>query len=116
MSNNEEERDQATEGADGGTVFFWILWVLGLVLLPFYAFTFFFEAGVVKEGNLGSQISPIVGLVVLLSQLAITVISFKQIRQKLPLSKPYLTLLGGSIIIGLVWAGGCSIMGPWSLH
>lgn len=113
MSNNE---DQATAGADGGRIFFWMLWVLGLVLLPFYAFTFAFEVDAVKEGNLGSQISPVVGLVVLLSQLAIAVISFKQMKQKLPLSKPYLTLFGGSIIIGLVWASGCSIMGPWNMH
>ncbi len=112
MSDNQPDQTEVS----GATVFFWLLWILALALFPFYGFTFFFEASVVKEGNLGSQISPIIGAAVFVAQIIVMVKSFNQKKQNLPLSKPYLTLLGGSIIIGLIWAGGCSIMGPWSLH
>ena len=113
MSDNKVQTPIKT---DSGTYFFWLLWILALALLPFYGLTFFFEAGVMKDDNLGSKISPVIGLLVLFAQLAITIISYRQKRSDAPLSRPYLTLLGGTIIIGLVWAGGCSIMGPWNLH
>ena len=115
MSNNEDQNKE-TKGLDAATFFFWLLWILGLVLFPFYGFTFLFETGVVKEGNLGSQISPFIGAGVFIAQIVVMVKSFQQKKQNLPLSKSYLTLLGGSIVIGLIWAGGCSIMGPWNLH
>ena len=111
MPNNQQEKT----GPNGGKVFFWFLWVLALVLFPFYAFTFLFEADVVKSNDIGSQISPIIGMAVLIAQGLIMVISFKQMKRNSPLSKPYLTLLGGTIIIGFIWAGGCSIMGPFRM-
>jgi hypothetical protein len=68
--------------------------------------------GAIKSDNIGSNISPIIGAAVFIAQITVMVISFKQMKKKLPLSKPYLTLLGGTIIIGFIWAGGCMIMGP----
>jgi hypothetical protein len=100
----------------GGEIIFWILWVGAFVIFPFYAFTFLFEVGAAREGDLGSQIAPVIGAAVFIAQVWVMVTSFKQIKRKLPLSKPYLTLLGGTIIIGFIWAGGCVITGPISLH
>jgi len=97
-------------------IFFWILWVLAFVLFPLYGFTFLFELeGIKKDGN-GNQIAPIIGVAVFIAQIAVMVISSRQMGQEQPLSKPYLTLLGGTIIIGFIWAGGCMIMGPIYLH
>ena len=109
-----DQSDQNVVSA--GTVIFWLLWVAALVLLPLYGFTLAFDVNVMREGNLGSQISPVIGIAVFIAQIIVMVKSFKQKKQDLPLSKPYLTLLGGTIIIALMWVGGCSIMGPWSMH
>ena len=112
MTDNQQKQTETS----GGEIFFWILWVLAFVLFPLYGFTLFFEFNVIKAGDIGSYFSPVVGVLVLVAQIAVQVMSFKQMKQKLPLSKSYLTLLGGTIIIIFVWAGGCAIMGPWSLH
>ena len=111
MTNN--ERSQEKQSA--GSIIFWILWVLAFVIFPFYAFTFAFEVDAIKEGNFESQLSPFIGAAVFIAQIIIMVISFKQKKRGLPLSKPYLTLLGGTILIGFIWAGGCAIMGPFRL-
>ncbi len=119
MSENEQQPNEEPAETSTWSVIFWILWMLGLLLFPFYIFTLFFEVNVVKEGNVLSHISPLIGVAVLIAQAVVMIFSFKQMKQmkqKLPLSKPYLTLLGGSIIIGFIWAGGCAMMGPWSLH
>lgn len=116
MPDTKPNSDQDQTEKSIGTIFFWILWVLAFVLFPFYLFTLLFEVEAIKEGNFGSQIAPIIGAGVLVAQVAVMIISFKQKKQKLPLSKPYLTLLGGTIIIGFIWAGGCAIMGPINLH
>ena len=109
---------QTHKRTDIDNFFFWLLWVLVLILLPFYGFTFLFEVDTIKASNIASKISPIIGFAVFFAQLATSIISFKQRRSKTPLpsSKPYLTLLGSTIIIGLIWVGGCSMMGPLNLH
>ena len=112
MSDNQQDQTETSVGK----ILFWLLWVLALVLFPFYGFTFFFEVGAVKSNNIGSQISPIIGAVVFIAQIAVMVISFKQMNTELPISKPYLTLLGGTIIILFIWFGGCVIMGPMHFH
>lgn len=96
-----------------GRIIFWIVWVLLLVLIPVYLFTFSIEISAVKPGKMGSMFSPVVGGLVLIVQAIIFINSYQQARQNLPLSKLYLTLLGGSILIGFIWAGGCAIMGPY---
>lgn len=108
MTDNQQEQTETS----GGEIFFWILWVLAFVIFPLYGFTFLFEIDAIKSDDIGSQIAPIIGAAVFIAQIAVIVISFKQMKKKLPLSKPYLTLLGGTIIIGFIWAGGCAIMGP----
>ena len=112
MTDNQQDQTETS----GGEIFFWILWVLAFVIFPFYALTLFFEVAAVRSDDIGSQIAPIIGAAVFIAQIAVMVISFKQIKKKSPLSKPYLTLLGGTIIIGFIWAGGCMIMGPIYLH
>ncbi|MCF6190678.1 MAG: hypothetical protein L3J51_09370 [Cocleimonas sp.] len=109
MTDNQEDQTETS----GGEIFFWILWVLAFVIFPLYGFTFLFEINVMKSDDIGSQIAPIIGAAVFIAQIAVMVISFKQMKKKLPLSKPYLTLLGGTIIIGFIWVGGCVIMGPF---
>jgi len=98
-----------------GHVIFWLLWTLSFVIFPFYLFTFLFEIDKVKPGITSSYFSPVIGALVLILQITIVVISFQQMKQGITLSKPYLTLLGGTILVGFIWAGGCSIMGPWHL-
>ena len=115
MSENEQQPNEEPAETSTWSVIFWILWMLGLLLFPIYGFTLFFEFGVVKEGNTLSYFSPVVGVVVLIAQTVVMFFSFMQMKLKLPLSGPYLTLLGGSIIIGFIWAGGCAMMGPYSL-
>jgi len=112
MTDNQHDQTETSVGE----IFFWILWVLAFVLFPFYGFTFLFEIDAIKSDDIGSQIAPIIGAAVFIAQIVVMVISFKQIKKKLPLSKSYLTLLGGTIIVGFIWAGGCAIMGPIYLH
>ncbi len=96
-------------------VIFWLLWGVLLLIVPVYGFTLLVEVSAVNSGNILSYISPIIGLLVLIAQITVFVLSYKQMKQGLPLSKPYLTFIGGSIVIGFVWAGGCAMMGPWRL-
>jgi hypothetical protein len=84
-----------------------------LILFPLYLFTLSLEIGAVRLETIGSVISPVIGGLVLIAQLIIQLKSFKQARQAMPLSEPFLTLIGGSILIGFIWAGGCAIMGPY---
>ena len=108
MTDNQEDKAETS----GGEIFFWILWVLAFVIFPFYWVTFLFEMDGIKSDDIGSQISPIIGAAVFIAQIAVMVISFKQMKKKLPLSRAYLTLLGGTIIVGFIWVGGCAVMGP----
>ncbi len=94
---------------------FWFFWVLLMVLIPFYLFTFLIEMDAVKAEKIGSIISPIIGGLVIIAQIFVFVKSFKQAKQKLPLSTSFLTLLGGSILIAFIWAGGCAMMGPFRI-
>jgi hypothetical protein len=96
-------------------IIFWILWVLLLVLIPLYLFTFSFEISAVKLEKIGSILSPIIGGLVLIAQFLVIIRSFKQARGNLPISEAFLTLLGGSILIGFFWQGGCAIMGPYRI-
>jgi len=84
-----------------GNIIFWILWVLAFVLFPLYAFTLIFDLNTIKEN---SQIVVMIGVAVLVAQIAILIISLKQMKRKLGLYKPYFTLLCGTSVVGLVWA------------
>jgi len=97
-------------------IVFWIFWVLLMVVMPFYLFTFLFAIGAVEAEKIGSIIPPVIGGLVIIAQIFVFVKSLKQAKQKLPLSTPFLTLLGGTILVALIWAGGCVIMGPCSLY
>ena len=92
---------------------FWIVWTILLLTVPFYIFTMWFEGAVVKHGQILTYLSPAVGFLVFIAQIAVFVMSYKQMKQDLPLSKPFLTLLGGSILLAFIWAGGCIIMGDY---
>lgn len=94
------------------TSIFWLLWGISLPLILFYSFTTLIEVGSVRSGNILSYLSPIIGVVVVFAQLAVAIYSYKQANQVLLPSKPYLTLVGGTIIVGLLWIGGCASMGP----
>jgi len=94
---------------------FWLLWGILLILIPLYIFTFLFEIDAVKAVKIGSIISPVIGALVLIAQIIVVVRSFKQARQDISISEPYLTLIGGSILIAFIWAGGCAIMGPYRI-
>lgn len=98
-----------------GHALFWLLWTVALLIIPIYFFTFAFEVEAVKNNNTFSYFSPIIGFIVLILQITLSVISYKQMKQKISLSRPFLTLLGGTILIGFVWFGGCSMMGPLHL-
>ncbi len=97
-------------------IIFWILWALLMVTLPFYLFTFLFSIGAVEAENIRSIIPPVIGGLVIIAQIFVFVKSLKQAKQKLPLSTPFLTLLVGTILVALVWAGGCVIMGSCSFY
>ena len=94
---------------------FWVLWGVLLIFIPVYIFTFLFEIDAVKAEEIGSIISPVIGALVLIAQIIVVVRSFKQARQDISISEAYLTLLGGSIVIAFIWAGGCAIMGPYRI-
>jgi hypothetical protein len=96
-------------------IFFWLFWGILLLLIPIYGFTLVFELDKVKAGHTLSFLSPVVGLLVFFAQIFIFILSFKQMKNTHAVSRAYLILLGGTIIVGLIWAGGCSIMGPWRL-
>jgi hypothetical protein len=96
-------------------VAFWLVWGALLFLVPFYAFTFFFEVDSAKSGNIPSIISPIMGGLVVIAELFVLVYSVIIYKFGVPLSKLYLVLLGGSALIAFVWLGGCLMMGPLRL-
>lgn len=96
--------------------FFWLVWGLLLLVIPFYGFTFLVELDVVKPERFKTIMSPVIGGVVLITQIAILVYAFKMFKRREALSKMFLLLLGGSVVLGFVWAGGCAIMGPISFH
>lgn len=96
-------------------IVFWIVWVFLLTLIPLYIFTFLFEIAAVKAVNIGSILSPVIGALVVMAQMIVFVKSFKQARRDIPISASYLTLIGGSILIVFIWAGGCAIMGPYRM-
>ena len=96
-------------------IIFWIVWVFLLTLIPLYLFTFLIEIDAVNAIKIGSILSPVIGALVLIAQIIVFVRSFKQVRQDLPISMSYLTLIGGSILIVFIWAGGCAIMGPYRI-
>jgi uncharacterized membrane protein YhaH (DUF805 family) len=93
-------------------IIFWILWSILLLVIPIYGFTFLFELEAVRSGNALSYLSPVIGVAVFLAQLLVIVRSFQQGKKVILISKAYLTLLGGTVIIGLIWAGDCASMGP----
>lgn len=93
-------------------IIFWLLWGILLLIIPIYGFTFLFELEAARSNNALSYLSPIIGVVVFFAQLLVLVRSFQQGKKAMPLSKAYLTLLGGTVIVALIWAGGCASMGP----
>ncbi len=96
-------------------VAFWLLWAILLLIIPLYGFTLLFELGAVKQGLTFSYLSPVVGLFVFVAQIFLFIKSYRQMKQREPLSRAFLTLLGGTILVALIWAGGCTMMGPFRL-
>ena len=92
-------------------ILFWLLWIALLIIIPFYGFTLLFELSAVHANDTLSYLSPVIGVSVFIAQVTVIIRSFLQARGGILLSKAYLTLLGGSLIIGLIWAGGCATMG-----
>ena len=111
--NTESQNNQYSGLASG---IFWLVWILMLVLIPFYGFTLLVEVDTVTPNKPFSTYSPIIGAIVLIIQLIILVVAVKFYQQRQPLSKLYLILLGGSVLNMFVWAGGCALMGPLNLH
>lgn len=95
-----------------GRIIFWILWAYILLIIPFYISTLVVEFSVAEPKDMLTLLSPVVGFLVIIAQITLFTVSYKQMKKKLPLSKAYLTLLGGTIIIASIWLGGCAMMGP----
>ncbi len=92
-------------------VIFWLLWIAALLIIPLYGFFLVVELSTIKATHSLSYLSPVIGVAALIAQIVISTRSFQQAKQVNLLSKAYLTLLGGTLIVALISAGGCASMG-----
>ena len=80
-------------------------------MIPFYGFTALLALGNSSLANSVQIIGGVIGLLVIAGQVSIAVFSiifFATLRRHV--SQAFLLLLGGSIIVFFMWAGGCVVV------
>ena len=102
MNNKTNQPNNKTkvENNKNTTVFFsfWYFFLCAPLLL----YGFFFIGGLNPPNEF-----VIIGLLGLIPQIFILIKSYKQAHSSIPLSKAYLTLIGGSLLLLFIWSGGC---------
>ena len=91
------------------TFLFWLFWMTGIALLLWYLFSLVVGIGMLQNVNqLQGYLAPLPGLFAAMAQGWILWRSYKMFyHEQYSNAQLYLLLIGGSLLTGFLWFGGC---------